>query len=475
MLKTYGAEMNFEKNNLEYQIAYISTGFASCLHWNVKTSKNYFDKYQSDLKSKINLLLLFEKTNPTSEVYGQELFATHQEIVMSSFYPSEKPIVFIGQAEHSPKMNSIDMEYSVSNPDVTMNDKAVKICMYNDKAMKIPYRKVQKNQRIYFRLELVKSRDSELYQCFYHHSCEMKTTILQLSQLALCASNYDFINKGEHIKGQSKADKLTSHMDCSEGEFLVNRVGSKTPGSHGTMKRIFDFSDPTHPIVNDYYEPEIYHDHNCPSKIIGSFIDKDADKNKYYTTPATLQVFANIEKMPNYKPSTTLQHYKTNLMPYQKATTALSFFHSNTIVGGCPNGLYYEGSFWDDCVNGFNWYVGYGYRVIIFFVIAVFIFNIFWFLSCLKKNKTLANADPLKKIEEPTLVLPTETKSNVKVSTTVPKVKTQKPQQVQPVQPQPQPQTKYDTIFQSASGKSKVSSSPFDSMKNFTKNMNKFQ
>jgi hypothetical protein len=80
------------------------------------------------------------------------------------------------------------------------------------------------------------------------------------------------------------------------------------------------------------------------------------------------------------------QFKASHLKHFQKATNHVSFYQSNGFVGGCPLGLYYDDYFWLDCVNGFNWWIGYLYPVFVIAFILFTIVSVIWFFGCLKSN-----------------------------------------------------------------------------------------
>lgn len=378
---------------LSFQFSKDTFSFKSCFHWMIHNKPMMIMQNKISFKEPLSLnkRILFKFTN---EKDGKEILndsAKHFEIHSGIFFSKSNPKIDIGITNPDKSSNAIansgvnyfkspslsNIIKSLDSIDLIgnqneMKDKVLKICLYNDKNMIFPYKKLTKNQRVYFKLELIYVRESELYQCYYHHSCEIPRMTLQLNTLGLCHSKYDAINKLNQATW-----KMDKNKDCLDGS--------------GDLKRIYDFSDPNHHIIDENFSPEIY-PQNCGSKILGSFLDVSNDPSKYHSAPSTLKVSINLIKSPQFENNNAIHQFKkSHLKHFQKSSNPISFYQSNGFVGGCPLGLYYDDYFWLDCVNGFNWWVGYLYPVFVIGFIIFTIVSVIWFFSCLKNNNLPKN------------------------------------------------------------------------------------
>lgn len=235
-----------------------------------------------------------------------------------------------------------------------------KFCLFNDAKMRIPYFKREKDQRIYYRIQLVPASEYASHSCKFN-KCYDKNTIINPLYLGICTPRKLNVKTGQN-----------DLCETMEGDSIT----------------IYDYRDQNHVFVDDFWHPAMI-ESNCSSMIIGSFVDKSKDSN-IYTIPFFMQFLIH----QNTKSQPTTFAFKNRDIETQD----LQLNHySSHYVGGCPTGLFYDEYIFGTCVSSFYWYCSVGWMWLRWLIIAGLVSLAVWVIVWFYYNKSVISHKKEKK------------------------------------------------------------------------------
>lgn len=209
------------------------------------------------------------------------------------------------------------------------------ICMFNNKEMTRSYYKYNKNQQVFFKIDLVRESEFPTRHCT-DQKCGMPELTLHVSELGIC-----------HYLNDKK--DITDHCEFNGGSYTRLIVKSD------------DF-------INHDYRPTLSVNTSCSSRIIGSFVDRSTEFD-LYTHPYKLSPGLYVTETKKFNEFSGMTYYRKQT---DFSQNKVSYFTSSSSVGGCPLGLYYS-DYFQDCVQLPYWYLGWSWVTFKWAIIVIFI------------------------------------------------------------------------------------------------------
>ncbi len=213
------------------------------------------------------------------------------------------------------------------------------LCLFRDEARKIPYRKVQMNQRVYYRILLVPKTvlKANRFSCMDTPRCYSSEIAIQINSIEACTPKKPYYN------------------------------GASCDDLDGKAEVIVDLSNP----AKGFYRKEWNPSHlspvsNCLSIIEGDFLDILHENTLIQVRDDVVQApFFNTEYFATKK----LHHFQTTADPKR------IWMYGSGSVGGCPDGSWWNGSS-STCVTWFDQV----WAFILWGLLFAFIFFVAWIL-----------------------------------------------------------------------------------------------
>jgi hypothetical protein len=305
----------------------------TCSHkWTLTTTKNYFKSHH----------YLFSELVIQIKIGG--IYVLLDVIIDVTYTP--------------PEIISPPPEMILQHYETKLSPWNVKICLFNDLEMTIPFKRIKENQLVYFKADLV--YDSLNYKCG-NQQCIIPELALQVERIGMCIPDHP-------IKPPNSLTR--SCKDLNSTEFVM-----------------VDLSNPNH----EHYTPGWnlkFLSHNCSSTIKGSFIERI--KPHIYDSFLTL----SIDTIP--VTSHYIHQYGGNQDGRLKSShitrTSRRNYVSSIPIQICVSGLYYDSYLFNTCTTSFWGFFGYvwvEYKVFIFWfcVILIIAFGLWYFHKTHLKRK----------------------------------------------------------------------------------------
>jgi hypothetical protein len=212
---------------------------------------------------------------------------------------------------------------------------AERVCMYNDLRLSRPYIKNNRNQRVYFKFDLVPRREMATHSCAHHPDaplfCNVPQYNLRVYKIGLCTK-------------QTMAPTTTENK-CGQMGGIYNLIWTANPSSTEELPL----------VTRDYWDLHIttYQYTNCSSIVVGSFIDRSFTSSAF-TNPSTLDFTFQIVARDNARGNEL--HYRTSSDLRGFGETVMNYL-TPSLIGGCDSGSWFS-AYWEECVGAFLWWYG---------------------------------------------------------------------------------------------------------------------